>query len=40
MKQTKNIYCDKGHKMIIKTMLDLINGPVNFVNKLCEEIDG
>lgn len=36
----KNIYCDKGHKMIIKTMLDLINGPVNFVNKLCEEIDG
>lgn len=36
----KSIYSDKGHKMIIKTMLDLINGPKYFVDKLCEEIDG
>lgn len=36
----KNVYIEKGHKMIIRTMLDLINGPQYFVDKLCEEIDG
>lgn len=36
----KEIYSEKGHKLIIKTMIDLIQGPYKFVKDLCEEIDG
>lgn len=36
----KEIYAEKGHKLIIKTMIDLIKGPYKLVKELCEEIDG
>lgn len=32
-------YICQGHKVILKTMLDLIEGPEKFVKALCEEID-
>ena len=35
----KEIYQDEGHKIIFRTMLDLISGPNDFVDNLCEEID-
>ena len=36
----KEIYQDEGHKIIFRTMLDLIDGPEEFVDGLCEAIDG
>lgn len=33
-------YIGKGHNVIIKTMMDLVSGSEEFVNSLCEEIDG
>lgn len=36
----KKIYENRGHKMIIRTMVDLAAGEEEFIRKLCEEIDG
>lgn len=36
----KEIYQDEGHKIIFRTMLDLIDGPKEFIDGLCEAIDG
>jgi len=35
----KEIYQDEGHKIIFRTMLDLIDGPDEFIDGLCEAID-
>ena len=40
IRDIRETYINAGHKFIIKTMLDLIDGPKKFVRKLCEEIDG
>ena len=40
IRDIRETYINSGHKFIIKTMLDLIDGPKKFVRKLCEEIDG
>ena len=34
------IYRNNGHKIIIKSMIDLVQGPQKFIDSLCEEIDG
>lgn len=36
----KEVYQDEGHKIIFRTMLDLIDGPKEFIDGLCEAIDG
>lgn len=35
----KSIYEQNGHKIILKTMLDLTKGPEKFIKEVCEEID-
>ena len=40
IRDIRKTYIENGHKFVIRTMLDLIEGPRKFVRKLCEEIDG